>query len=256
MLVGIAGNKYFSTQTLRERMYLTPANLLQFRYGRYSSSYLKRDINAIKDLYESNGFRDVDVKASTQDDYKGTDNDVAVFLTVTEGPQWFVSKLELEGVRKEYVEQIESMLRSIDGQPYSDLNIVNDQETVLNFYFNNGFPAATFESTITPSSDPNRMDVKFAVNEGQRQFVRDVLISGLKITDPDLVRKRMQKSRPRRAAIAEQHDRQPAAPLRSRHLRACRRGAADPRATRITRMFFTALKKVEDTPSPAASARS
>ena len=196
MLVGIAGNKYFSTQTLRERMYLTPANLLQFRYGRYSSSYLKRDINAIKDLYESNGFRDVEVTASTQDDYKGADNDVAVFLTVTEGPQWFVSKLELEGVRKEYVEQIESMLRSIDGQPYSDLNIVNDQETVLNFYFNNGYPAATFESTITPSSEPNRMDVKFVVNEGQRQFVRDVLISGLKITDPDLVRKRIRNLDP------------------------------------------------------------
>jgi outer membrane protein assembly complex protein YaeT len=194
--VEITGNKYFSTPTLRERMYLTPANLLQFRYGRYSSSYLKRDINAIKDLYQSNGFRDVEVTAATQDDYKGISNDVAVFITVKEGPQWFVSKLELEGVRKEYVEQIETILRSTDGQPYSDLNIVNDQETVLNFYFNNGYPTATFQSNITPSSQPNRMDVKFVVTEGQRQFVRDVLISGLRATNPGLVRKRIRSLDP------------------------------------------------------------
>jgi len=189
--IEISGNKYFTTPTLRERMYLTPANLLQFRHGRYSSSYLKRDVNAIKDLYESNGFRDVEVTSSTEDDYKGQNNDVAVFLKIKEGPQWFVAKLELEGVRKEYLEEIQTQLRSSEGQPYSDLNVVNDQETVLNYYYNRGFADATFESTISPSAAPNQMDAKFVIHEGNRQFVRDVLVSGLKATDPDLVRNRI-----------------------------------------------------------------
>jgi len=194
--IEITGNKYFTTATLRERMYMNPANLLQFRYGRYSSSFLKRDISAIKDLYQSNGFRDVEVTATTEDDYKGKNNDVAVFLKVNEGPQFFVAKLDLEGVRKEYLEELQNLVRSIEGQPYSDLNILNDQETVLNYYFNRGFADATFESTITPAEAPDRMDVKFVVNEGNRQFVREVLFSGLKTTNPDLVRNRIRKLDP------------------------------------------------------------
>lgn len=191
MAIEISGNKYFTTPTLRERMYLTPANLLQFRYGRYSSSFLKRDVSAIKDLYQSNGFRDVEVTSGTVDDYKGRTNDVGVVLKVKEGPQSFVAKLELEGIRKEYQDEIQTMLRSGEGQPYSDLNIVNDQETVLNFYFNRGFADASFESTITPAEAPNQMDVKFVVHEGSRQFVREVLVSGLKTTNADLVRNRI-----------------------------------------------------------------
>ncbi|MEO8126948.1 MAG: outer membrane protein assembly factor BamA [Bryobacteraceae bacterium] len=194
--IEISGNKYFTTPTLRERMYLTPANLLQFRHGRYSSSYLKRDVNAIKDLYESNGFRDVEVASSTEDDYKGKTDDVAVFLKIKEGPQITVGKLDLEGVRKEYLEEIQGLLRSSEGQPYSDLNVVNDQETVLNYYFNRGFPDAAFDSTIAPSAGPNQMDVKFVIQEGDRQFVRDVLVSGLKATDPDLVRNRIRNLNP------------------------------------------------------------
>ncbi len=186
----ITGNRYFNTPTLRERMYLTQAKFLQFRHGRYSSSYLKRDISAIKDLYESNGFRDVQVTTTTQDDYKRGD-DVAVFITVDEGSQWLVSKLQMDGVRKEFAGQIEAMLRSTEGQPYSDLNIVNDRETVLSFYFNNGFPDASFQSDIASSEKPHQMDVKFTIKEGERQFVRDVLISGLQTTNPELVRSRI-----------------------------------------------------------------
>ena len=194
--IEITGNKYFTTPTLRERMYLTPANLLQFRYGRYSGSYLKRDVNAIKDLYQSNGFREVEVTTTTDDDHKARDNDVTVFLTVKEGPQFFVAKLDLQGVRKEYLDEIQTLLRSSEGQPYSDLNIVNDQETVLNYYFNRGFADATFESTITPAAVPNQVDVKFVVNEGGRQFVREVLVSGLKTANADLVRNRIRNLNP------------------------------------------------------------
>jgi outer membrane protein insertion porin family len=57
----ISGNEYFDDETLRERMYIMPATLLRFRRGRYSLQYLRRDVEAIEDLYRSNGFRDVEV---------------------------------------------------------------------------------------------------------------------------------------------------------------------------------------------------
>ena len=85
--ISIQGNRYFTVDTIRARMYLQTANLLQFPHGRYSGNLLRRDQDAIRNLYQSNGFRDVAVKAETQDDYRGKVGDIAVTLHIEEGPQ-------------------------------------------------------------------------------------------------------------------------------------------------------------------------
>ena len=55
----IHGNHYFDNATIRERMSVIPATLVRYRYGRYSRSMLDRDLDAIRNLYRANGFRDV-----------------------------------------------------------------------------------------------------------------------------------------------------------------------------------------------------
>ncbi len=194
--LNILGNKYFDSATIRERMYVTPASLLRFRYGRYSPDYLKRDINAIKDLYQSNGFHDIQVEQDVEDDYLGKTRDVGVILTIMEGPQSFVNTVQFKGVGQEDQDQLEGMIQSSVGQPFSDLNVANDQETILNYYFNNGYPDAAFDATVRPSSIPNRMDLVFTIKPGNRQYVRRVLTSGLKRTDPTLVDERIRNLEP------------------------------------------------------------
>src|SRR5262249_44155861 len=58
--VEIVGNKYFRTDTIRERLFVQPS-ALWFRHGRYSDALRRRDQEAIEALYKSNGFRDVQV---------------------------------------------------------------------------------------------------------------------------------------------------------------------------------------------------
>ena len=45
----------------------------------------------------ANGFRDVEVTSRVIDDYNGATAHIAIFIDITEGPQWFVSKLDLAG---------------------------------------------------------------------------------------------------------------------------------------------------------------
>ena len=71
--VVIEGNKYFNESTLRERLYTMPASLLRFRHGRFSQDFLRRDVNAIKALYQSNGFRDVEVTNAHRGRLQGED---------------------------------------------------------------------------------------------------------------------------------------------------------------------------------------
>jgi outer membrane protein insertion porin family len=184
--LNISGNKYFDTPTIRERMYLIPASW-QFRQGRYSESYRRRDEEAIMDLYRENGFRDVKVTSSTVDDYQGKIGQIEVNIKIDEGPQWLISNLEVEGIQQLDKKAIVASLSSSPGQPYSELNVALDRDNILTNYFNEGFPNATFEWSSTPAAAPNRVDLRFVITEGDRLFVREVLTSGLVITQPRIV---------------------------------------------------------------------
>jgi outer membrane protein insertion porin family len=188
--VDIAGNRYFDTETLLERMNLRPAGFLVSRFGRFSQRFLDQDKNAISDLYRANGFRDVQIKSEVVDDYGGKANNIAVRIEVQEGLQWIVNSLDIDGVLDEDREYLNSIIQSSPGQPFSEANIAADRDEILTYYFNNGYPEATFDWTQSEGA-PQRMDLKFVVRPGPRQFVRGVLVSGLKTTKPSLVNSRI-----------------------------------------------------------------
>jgi outer membrane protein assembly complex protein YaeT len=188
--VDIAGNRYFDQATLRERLYIQPASLLQRRYGRFSQRFLEQDKTTLRDLYHANGFRTAEVTSAIVEDYGGTHGNIAVTLTVTEGPQWLVNRLAIAGVSAEDVEYLRSTLQSTEGQPFSEANIASDRDAILSYYYNNGYPDATFDWTQSESA-LNRVDLSFEIKPGPRQFVRGVLVSGLETTNPDLVQSRI-----------------------------------------------------------------
>ncbi|MBL8227046.1 MAG: BamA/TamA family outer membrane protein [Bryobacterales bacterium] len=189
--IEISGNSYFDTMTIRERMGILTAHPLRIRNGRFSEDQLARDKAAIEELYRSNGFRDVEVKSRVERNYKGKEREVAVFLEVVEGQQWFVNELEISGVDLRIYPYIQSILTSTEGQPYSAFNVATDRDNILNVYYDNGYPDATMEIISTPADRPRMMNLKYAISEGRRLYVRDVQVNGLISTRPSLVNSRI-----------------------------------------------------------------
>jgi outer membrane protein insertion porin family len=187
----LSGNKYFTTAALRRRMYVMPATAVRYRHGRYSPDYLRQDLSTIRDLYRSNGFRDVRVNARTEDNYRGKRGHLAVYLTIAEGPQWFVSRLNLEGIPQADRDALRPELRLSPGEPYSDIGVASDRDLVLSHFFNNGYEDATFDYVATPDEAVQRVDITYTVHPGSRRYVRGVLLSGLHETRPSLVSKRI-----------------------------------------------------------------
>ena len=185
--IQISGNKYFLTEAIRERMYLQPARFLQFPHGRYSENLLRRDKEAIVNLYQSNGFRDAKVNSRTEDGYRGKAGDMAVLLEVQEGPQYFVSGLQVDGIERLDREAVMGALSSVSGQPFSEFSVAVDRDTILAQYFDRGFPSATFEWSHKPAAQPNRVDLHYTIHEGKQQFVRQVLTNHLSNTRPSLI---------------------------------------------------------------------
>jgi len=189
--VVIAGNKYFATDAIRERMYLQTASLLQFPHGRYSASFLRRDVEAIVNLYQSNGFREAAVGTRSQDNYQGKTGELAVFLDIHEGPQSFVTDLQVDGLDHLDRPSVLARLSSVAGQPFSEYTVAVDRDTILAQYFDKGFPNATFEWSYKDSAVPNQLNLHYVIHEGQQQFVRQVLTNQLQHTRPSLVNRNL-----------------------------------------------------------------
>jgi len=188
-LVGIeiTGNRFFDTNILRERLSVRAAGVLRNRYGRYSRKLRDNDRAAILDLYRSNGFRDVQVAATTLDDYKGRTDDLGVRFEIEEGPLWSVNQLEIEGVPPEDIAYLRSIIQSAAGQAFSEANIAADRDAILTYFFNDGYSDATFDWSQTPSGVPNRANLHYTIRLGERQYVRDLLVRGLESTRPHVV---------------------------------------------------------------------
>jgi outer membrane protein assembly complex protein YaeT len=187
----VTGNRYFSSETIRERLNLLEATWLRYRRGRFSENLLDNDLDAIRALYRSNGFRDVEVEATITDNFEGKPQNLAVAIHIKEGAQWRIAHHEITGVSERRREVIEQLISSVDGQPFSEENLATDRDNVLNYYYNLGYPEATFEWTVLPAAGEHEVEVKFTVEEGQQQFVRGLLVSGLVTSDPEMVYRRI-----------------------------------------------------------------
>ncbi len=189
--IGIDGNKFFDDATLRDRMLIAPASFPRSRFGHFSQKMLDRDLESMRDLYHANGFREVEIAAKTETDYKGRRGDIGVEIAIKEGPQWRVEKLSIEGASESDLDYLKSVLQSTAGQPFSESNVASDRESILSYYFNNGYPDASFEWTESPGSQNYRVDLTYTIRTGKRQFVRNVLVRGLETTRPSLVDRRI-----------------------------------------------------------------
>jgi outer membrane protein assembly complex protein YaeT len=182
----ISGNKYFDTHTIRERMLVAPRSF-ELRSGRYSEALRRRDEQVIADLYHNNGFRDVKITSGVVDDYLGKHSDLAATFQIEEGNQYRVGALEITGNEKLSLDTVKPNLTSEAGQVFSEFNVSTDRDTVLRYYGSNGFPNATFQWSSVPGPQPYTFNVRFLLTEGPHESVREIVITGLSTTRPELV---------------------------------------------------------------------
>ena len=192
VLVEIAGNKDFlDTAKLRSYLQIQPASRF-LSHGRYSETLLKSDVATLEGLYRSSGFRQVKIHTKVDDDYHGVQNRLAVHIQIEEGVRTRVGELHVLGTQKASANQLPE-LSTQPGQPYSEQDLANDRERILSYYFDHGFPNATFEITTKPSDhEPNREDVTYTIQEGERFTVDRVMVAGTEHTRDYVLQRELQ----------------------------------------------------------------
>jgi outer membrane protein insertion porin family len=192
VLVEITGNKEFlDTAKLRSYLQIQPASRF-VSHGHYSGSLLKADVGTLEGLYRSNGFREVKIETKVDDNYKGAQNRLAVHIHIDEGPRTRVGEVQLVG-NKRIASTALPELSTQPGQPYSELDLANDRERILNYYFNHGFPNASLDITTKPSArEAHEEDVTFTIQEGELFTVNQVMLGGMEYTHDYIVQREVQ----------------------------------------------------------------
>lgn len=189
--VRLKGYKYFDDITLRERMAIQPATILRYRRGRFSDALLEGDKAAILDLYRSNGFLDAKVESEVTQTQRGKDRNVEVVISIVEGSQSLIDEVRLEGVADSDREFLQPYITASPGQPFSNLTINSDRDRILGLLYQNGYASASFESRVARDPVNNGVDIIYTINGGPQNFLREVIITGLKSTSRALVNKRI-----------------------------------------------------------------
>ncbi len=191
--IEIHGNKFFDKSTLVERLGIRVASVIRYHHGRGSPSGFWNGIWTpfATSTAPTSGFRDVVATGQISESFKGKLGDLGVSIEIMEGSQWLVSSLELTGIPEEDRPMLMGVLQSTPGQAFSEYNVASDRDAVLGFYYNNGYPDATFDWTQLEGKNPHQVGLRFVVKTGTRQFVRSVLVRGLEITNPKLVSDRI-----------------------------------------------------------------
>lgn len=193
-LVGIAfdGNHYFSRALLTQRLQLQTASFAS--YGRFSQQLMRQDTDSIRNLYLTNGFRKVQATSEVAEQSAGKKNDLLVKFHVVEGTQTRVSSLQIDGNSVVSTDDLMTVIGSTEGQPYSEAGVASDRNNVLAYYYNDGFPEATFQEEILDgeADGPNEVALKYHITEGQRILVSQVLLTGYQYTRQGIISRQVE----------------------------------------------------------------
>lgn len=191
-LAGISfdGNKYFRADLLSGRLQLQPASFASS--GRFSQRIVRDDTDSIRGLYISNGFREVQVTTTIDNNYKDKKGNLFVSFHIVEGSQSRVAGLQIEGNHSIDSDALLAVVGSTPGQPYSEADVASDRNNVLAMYYNEGFPEAHFQETVSPADAPNRVRLLYQITEGRRIEVAKVLLTGYQYTRPGIIARQVE----------------------------------------------------------------
>ena len=172
--VTIAGNHYFDTDLLKERMRVQKADAY-LRRGRYSPALMKADVESILALYRANGFGKATISTSIEDTDTAKsgrmlkEGEIAVLLTIVEGPQQRFGKVTLAGVSETRMKEVRALLNAQEGQPFSLITLSGDRDAMFGYYLSHGFEQAKVEvKQQVESEDTQKTDVTLNVTEGEQ----------------------------------------------------------------------------------------
>jgi outer membrane protein insertion porin family len=186
----IVGNKAFDQSTIKDQLDLSEPNYMSWytKSDRYSQAKLNADLENIRSFYLSRGYLEFRVD-STQVAISPNKQDINITINITEGAQFVVSSVELEGYYLGRDNEFKSLISIKPGRTYNITDIVETTKAFSEYFGNFGFAFARIEPRSEIDRQTNRVKIILQADPSRRAYVRRINISGNDRTKDEIIRR-------------------------------------------------------------------
>ncbi|MDB6154070.1 MAG: bamA [Chthoniobacteraceae bacterium] len=185
--INVAGNVALKTREIKKVIKTKPKSLISFltKTGRLNTEALEQDVAAIRELYQSRGYVDVEVAPPT---IVRKDGKADVTFNVREGIQYHVGTLTISGAQVFSVDELTKNLKTKAGAIYSPQAVRADIRTIQDLYGARGYIDFQAGADTTPAG-PGVVNVSVRVEEGVQSYVEHINIVGNTRTKDKVIRR-------------------------------------------------------------------
>ncbi len=182
------GNYALTAKRIRKEMKTKKNNMIGFLTGagRLNNQTLDEDVQKIKELYQDNGYADIqvnDVKIDRLDR-----KNVAIDIYLTEGQRYHVGTVTIEGLHIVTEPNFRKVIKVTEGKVFSPQKVQKDIKAVEDAYGVAGYADAKVNVETTPAG-PALVNLSYKVEEGGQSFVERINISGNSRTKDKVIRR-------------------------------------------------------------------
>jgi outer membrane protein insertion porin family len=180
--VHITGNHVFSKSRLLGGMETKPTHF--WRTSVYSSSKVTSDLDAIKTLYNQQGYLDAKADAKTVHDTSASR--VKITVDISEGLQTMVEGVNIRGKTTLVGDSIRNFITTKPGAPLSRWTLGKDVQTITDTLGFRGFLYARVVDSVIIDSSRHHGIVSFLIDQGPLIFAGPISHSGLREVRPQV----------------------------------------------------------------------
>jgi outer membrane protein insertion porin family len=185
--VRFRGNRSLTDQDLLKAMQLPPSSF--FQKTAYSVSKLDADEEALKALYQSDGFLDASIVPLVEPLKNGSQ--LRLTFECIEGARALLRSVQLEGDQGLPAEPILARMSLKKGSAYSPNLAEHDRQVILAAYNDAGFLQPTVTWRADEAGQDHSYAVVFQIKEGARTRVDNIVMLGRDRTRASVIEKRI-----------------------------------------------------------------
>jgi outer membrane protein insertion porin family len=188
--IRFSGNIAIKSSRLKKEMKTKENNILAFLTGagRLNSAQLDEDVQKIKELFQDNGYEDVqvtDVKINREGP-KYVDIDIYI----DQGVQYHINAVTIEGLQVVTEANFRKVIKQKEGQVFSPQKLEKDIKAIEDAYGVAGYADAKVAVQTSPAG-PGLVDLHYKIEEGIKSYVERINISGNTRTKDKVIRREL-----------------------------------------------------------------
>ena len=159
----------------------------------FTIANLEGALSSIRGIYLRRGFAQVKVESAANETNPSPAGGgrIKPVIVITEGPQITIGAITFSGNADIPSEVLAARLGTRSGAPYYEPQVVQDRETVVTQYLNEGFATASVQ-VVPTMVDGSRVNIDFKITEGPQSIIDHVLIVGNVKTDVRVIQREIQ----------------------------------------------------------------